>query len=73
MAKVKLKHNGDGTYKALIIEDKYQTLYDRVMMSMKILRNDDGTYGVVSGSIDEDIAHIDEWDWDFETNRLTWN
>lgn len=72
MAKVKLKHNGDGTYKALLIEDKYQILYDRVIMSIKILQDNDGKYGIMDTDINKDISHTDEWDWEFETNRLIW-
>lgn len=72
MARIKLKRNGDGTYKALVVEDKYQILYDRVIMSMKILQDYDGKYGIINADLDEDIAHVDEWDWDFETKGIEW-
>lgn len=72
MTRIKLKRNGDGTYKALLIEDKYQILYDRVIMSIKILQDNEGKYGIMDIDINKDISHTDEWDWDFETSRLIW-
>lgn len=77
MATVKLKHNGDGTYTAVITQGNKITLFPKSVINIKACLDDNGEYGIVSKDpnsilFEEKIAHIDKWDVIIEDANIIW-